>query len=189
MPVRKGSTVTIKLSGALPNMLEEGCPPYDMKKSLLRSPKAKTGKGGNKYITVPLYLKTKGSSSPPAMPPSIYKAASKLQFGQSLTLPKKYEGYGLRTRLSPDLKRWGHYTWKTSPFEGIVKIQRWPGLVPLGLPRERQAMYVTFRRVSKKSDPNSWIHPGFRRRNFIECTAAKIDTIFPKVLDSVLSAT
>jgi hypothetical protein len=169
-------------------MLEEGKSPYDMKPGLLRSPKAKTGKGGGKYITVPLYLKTKGRQSPPAMPSSIYKAAFKLQFGQSLTMPKKYDGYGLRTRLSPDLKRWGHYTWKSSPFEGIVKIQRWPGLMPLGLPRERQASYITFRRVSTKSDPNSWIHPGFRRRNFIERTAEKIDTIFSKVLDSVMSA-
>ena len=187
-PKRRGSTVEIKLVGVLPNMLENGCPPFDMKKGLLRSPKAKTGKGGNRYITVPLYMKSPGArgGSPPAIPNPLYRQALKLKFGESLALPKRYEGWGLRTRLSADLKKWGHYTWKSSPFQGITKVRRFPGLTPLGLPREKAGAFVTFRRVSKKSDPASWVHPGFVSRNLIEQTQNKLNEIFPRILDGTL---
>lgn len=190
-PTIRGSTVEIKListkENPLPDMIENGCGPFDMKPGLLRSPKAKKSKKGGRYITVPLYMKTSGArgASPPVMPASIYKSAKQLGFGQSLSLSKTYEGYGMRTRLSADIKRWGHYTWKTSPFQGITKVRRYPGLVPLGLPRELLASYMTFRRVSNKSDPASWIHPGFRSRRFIERTAEKINDILPRILDSV----
>jgi hypothetical protein len=186
-PKRKGTTIEIKLGGAMPNMIENGCPPFDMKKGLLRSPKAKRDKKGNKYITVPLRMKSAGAygGSPPVLPSPIYRQALNLKFGQSLTLPKKYEGWGLKTRLSADLKKWGHYTWKTSPFQGVTRVQRFPGLTPLGLPREKLGKMMTFRRVSTKSDPNSWIHPGFTALNLIEKTAEKVNSIFPKILDSV----
>ena len=190
IPKRKGSTIEIKLNGVMPNMLENGSPPFDMKKGLLRSPKAKRDKKGHKYITVPLRMKSAGAmgGSPPVMPSPIYRQALKLQFGQSLTLPKKYEGWGLRTRLSADLKKWGHYTWKSSPFQGVTRVQRFSGLTKLGLPREKLGAMMTFRRVSTKSDPDSWIHPGFTALNLIEKTADKVNSIFPKILDSLTSA-
>jgi len=193
-PVYSRNKVTITLrsdtpEGMLANKLEQGCGPFDMKPGFLRSPKAK-GKGADKYLTIPLRLKSYGSrgDSPPVMPSTIYKKAAALEVGQSMTLPKKYEGYGLRTRLSADLKRWDSYTWKTSPFQGITKVARWPNLIPLGTPRESAGMYMIFRRVSKKSSPDSWIHPGFKAINLIEQVESKLDNIFAKIVDNVLSA-
>ena len=192
-PIWKQNRVEIILDistpeGKLANALEQGCGPFDMKPGFLRSPKAK-GSGKNKYITIPLRLKSFGThgDSPPVMPSTIYRQAAQLGLGQSMTLPKKYEGYGLRSRLSADLKRWEHYTWKTSPFQGITKVARWPGLIPLGLPRESAGMYMIFRRVSRKSSPDSWIHPGFKAKNLMEQVTNKIDEVFPKILDNVLS--
>lgn len=152
----------------------------------LKSPKVKQGSTGP-YITIPLKLKTSGSigGSPPVMPSVISRQATKLKMGESMQLSKKYEGYGLRTRLSADLKRWGHYTWQTSPFQGITKVARWPNLIPLGLPREASAAYMTFRRVSSKSDPNSWIHPGFQGKKLAEQVANKLDGIVSKIIDSI----
>jgi hypothetical protein len=189
IPSKKKGEISVVLRGKFPNMIEEGSGPFDMKKGFLRSPKAKMGKKG-KYITIPLSLKSSGSkgASPPVMPAPIYNQAMRLSFGQSMKLPKKYQGYGLRSQLSKDLKKWGAYTWKTSPFQGITKFQRYPGLVPLGLPREKLAIYKTFRRVSEKSDKNSWIHPGFRRRNFVEQVSNKMKDIFPKLLDKAVEA-
>jgi len=186
----KKDTVSISLdinsdAGKFASMLENGCGPFDMKPGFLKSPKASKG-----YLTIPLSLKSTGSTgdSPPVMPSTIYKDAMRLKMGQSMTLSKNYEGYGLRTRLSADIKRWGHYTWKTSPFQGITKVPRWPNLIPLGLPRESAASYMTFRRVSRKSDPNSWIHPGFQAKNLMEKASAKLDDVFTKILDNVFSA-
>src|SRR4030042_2083297 len=185
---KSGNTVEIRLKGQFPNMLEGGAEPWDMKPAMLRSPKAKRGKGG-KYITVPFFLKSPGSigGEPPVMPGPIYRKALKLGLGQSMQLPKTYEGYGIRSRLSADIKRWGHYTWKSSPFEGITRVRSFPGLTPLGLPREQAGRFATFRRISKKSDPNSWVHPGFQPRNFIDKVSNKLQDIFPKVLDRFVS--
>lgn len=184
-------------AGKLANMQEQGCSPWDMKPAFLRSPKAKTAKSTRgrekvpgKYITIPLRLKSYGShgASPPVMPSTIYKMANQLKIGQSLALPKKYEGYGLRSRLSPDIQRWSHYTWKTSPFQNITKVAKWPGLVRLGLPREAAGMYLIFRRVSRKSDKGSWIHPGFRSLALRELVINEVEfKIFPKILDNVFS--
>lgn len=189
-PIYRKNEIAIKLTGWLPNALENGIPPFDMKKGFLKSKKAKLTKkaGGGRYLTIPLQLKSYGShgDSPPVMPSGIYKRASQLKLGQSLTLPKRYEGYGLKTRLSADIKRWGHYTWKTSPFQSIMKLPKWRGLLPTAA--GQQSMYMVFRRVSKKSDPASWIHPGFRAKNLLEKTSTYIEKIFPKILDNVISA-
>jgi hypothetical protein len=198
-PVFRGNQVTITLradspEGKLANMLEQGSEPFDMKPGFLRSPKAKIGgkigRTTNKYITIPLRLKSSGSmgGSPPVMPSTIYKKASQLEIGGRLTLSKKYEGLGLRTRLSADLKRWQHYTWKTSPFQNIVKVPRFTGLVKLGLPRESAGMYMVFRRVSKKSNPSSWIHPGFKAANLVDQVVSKVELMFPTIIDNVMGA-
>jgi hypothetical protein len=186
-PTIKGFTAEIKLSGWLPNALEEGISPFDLKIGLLKSKKAKRMKKGGKYIRIPFGLKTPGAQgvSPQVMPAPIYKSAVKLNFGQSVKLPVKYENMGLRTRLSPDLKKWQHYTWKSSPFAGITKVQKYPGMLPSSK-TGKLAAYKTFRTVSSKSDPSSWVHPGFRDRKILEVAANQIQHIFPEVMNQVM---
>jgi hypothetical protein len=130
-------------------------------------------------------LKTPGGgargASPPVMPRSIYNMASKLGIGQQMKLPQKYENYGTRTRLSPDPTRWGNYTWKTSPFQGIIRTQTIGGkAVPGG-----KSAYLTIRTVSKNSDPASWIHPGWRACNLIERASESLNKILPEVMETL----
>jgi hypothetical protein len=166
--------------GKLANAIEDGVAPYDLKKGLLRSSKAKKTKSGKPYIHVPFQLKTPGGGvrppEPETMPRPIYRLASQLGIGAQVKLPKKYEDYGLKTRLSADLSRWGHYTWKVSPYQGITKVQE---------PGATKATYMTFRTVSKKSDPSSWIHPGFRARNIMQEASKNLDKLVPEILDSI----
>jgi len=186
---QRGTKADIKLTGWLPNALEEGHPAFDMKPFFLRSPKAKKTKKGPVFI-VPFALKTPGRGpSPPAMPWPIYRSAARLRFGSQLKLPTKYEDYAIRTRLSPDIKKWGHYTWKASPFEGIVKTrsQTTPTHIVRGQLKWRP-QYMTFRAVSRRSDPNSWIHPGFRPHNLMEKAASEFEKTFPDIVDKVLGA-
>ena len=165
--------------GKLANALEDGASPYDLKRGLLRSSKVKRTKDGKPYIHVPFQLKTPGGgargSEPSVMPRSIYRLASQMGIGQQMKLPKKYEDYGIKTRLSADIQKWGHYTWKASPYQGIVKTPSGGG----------KSTYHTFRTVSKNSDSNSWIHPGFRARKCIEAAAQSIDKIYAEVVDTL----
>lgn len=50
----EGSSVVLDTSNFVVHMIEEGNKPFDMKDALLRSPKAKIGKNGQKYIVVPI---------------------------------------------------------------------------------------------------------------------------------------
>lgn len=186
-PTVKGIKAVIKLTGWLPNAMECGHEPYDMKPGLLKGPKSRTSKSGGRYNIVPFPMKTSGSrgASPPVMPEPIYRRALKMGFGESMALPKKYEGYAIRSRLSPDIKRWGNYTWKSSPFSGITKVRKWPGELPTTL-AGRRAAYMTFRTVSSKSDPSSWIHPGFRAKNLMEAAADHLNQIFPDIVNKVV---
>jgi len=47
---------------------------------------------------------------------------------------------------------------------------------------------VSFRMVSKNSDPNSWIHPGFRRHDIMERAVENYERIVPDILNKVLGA-
>jgi hypothetical protein len=173
---------TVTLTGWLPNAIEKGMSPYDIKRGLLASPKAKRDAKGNAYMTVPLPLKAPGSGergpSPPVMPWSVYKIASRSPMGSTTKLPLRLEDIGRRTRLSADPTKWSAYTWKTSPFSGIHKSPN-PS-------KPGKARYNTFRRVSTKSDPSSWIHPGFAARHLADQVVAKVDTIFAKHVDDML---
>lgn len=171
--------------GRFANAIEQGTGPYDLKKGLLKGPKAKQTIDGKPYTHVPFQLKTPGSGvsgpSPPVMPRSIYRMASQMGIGQQMKLPQKYEDYGIKTRLSADVSKWGHYTWKTSPYQGIIRTQTVRGQPVAG----GKSAYVTIRTVSKKSDPASWIHPGFRAKNLIEEASNKLEQIFPEVLEAM----
>lgn len=144
-------------------LIEDGQEPHDMKPGLLNSPKAKPMKGGGKYLTVPFRHGTPGTTSLPAMPKDIYKVAKKLGFSRKRTkrdqalTGRKYEWNG---RLSEDLRgkrthtqqHPGHgYTWKSGQYAGMVRMGK-----------QKHGQYLTFRRVSTNSDPNSWMHPGVK---------------------------
>lgn len=145
--------------------IEDGQPPRDMKPGLLSSPKAKTNADGGKYITVPFRHGTPGTTSMPAMPKGIYNQAQKLGFSRrnnalvAFFTGRQYkwngslkeELTGQRSHIKPHAGQ--GYTWKSGQFEGMVKMGK-----------GRHSQYLTFRRVSTNSDPQSWMHPGVKPR-------------------------
>jgi hypothetical protein len=152
-----------------------------MKPGLLTGPHAKTGKGGNRYNTVPYRHGIPGTTGKRVGRPMphtgrtpggrrtsmIYSDAKKLQAtvdgpgGKTVwgTRTDDFGGYGRRTQLPIIHGRPGSYTWKASPYAGMYRIQKVYG-------NATQYQYVTFRRVSDNSDPNSWWHPGLTARRF-----------------------
>ncbi len=121
-------------------LIEEGAKPFDMKIGLLNSPKAKVGKNGKKYITVPFRHGTPGTSGfNSVMPTSLYQKIKSMPFG-SVLKTGKIEGQ--------DLSQYGKKThWKSGKFQGLTKVGR-----------EGHTGYYTFRRVSE--DSSGWIYPG-----------------------------
>lgn len=144
--------------------IEKGQRPRDMKQALLSSPKAKKGKNGSRYITIPFRHGTPGATTIPAMPRAVYNAARRLGYTrreQGLTGDARVYVWG--GRYNQGVERDAQYGMRTHigahPGAGYQhKSGIYEGMVRMGRPGHSQ--YMTFRRVSDKSDPRSWMHPG-----------------------------
>lgn len=132
------------LKGKFPNMLEVGFGAFDQKLGFSKSKKIHRKKDGGWYLTIPIRHSTPGGymfGSP--MPKDIYGVAKKLGNGESL----KVAGAG-------DLN-WNGYQRKSNQYDGLTRIIK-------SYQKAKQSQYYTFRRVSDKSDPSSWMHPGYK---------------------------
>ena len=191
----------IQLTGAWPNMIESGFNAYDMKPGMLASPKAKVTKKGTKFITIPFRWGTPGAIGESevfanVMPREIYDLAKRLsptktninkirtQRGGSLSanvLPAQYQIPKSRAAFSDLNTRttYPQYTHKGSIYEGIIRNEK-------TYENATQSTYVSFRRVSEKSDPMSWIHKAQAAKNFAEQAMKKTDV--PMITDRTIDA-
>lgn len=159
----------IELVGRFPVMLEEGFSSFDMKDGFMKSPKKKETKDGNWYLTVPYRHRTSGNTS--VMPNSIKKHATKLSDGDRLSqLLVRQLGY------EPQTSKTG-YAWENSKFDSLQRIvKEYSG-------GAKRSQYMTFRRVSSKSDPKSWIHPGYKGLKALEKVSKKAEEFFYDYMD------
>lgn len=166
----------IVLTGVLPNMLEQGASPFDMKEGFKNSPKVKHTipvynkkgnqiyKGGDWYLTIPFRIGTPGALGQAGfagvMPSAVYNLMRKRATGSPLTaaeLPERYGAPGVRPAIeaTPTTKYYEEYQHKNSIYEGLTKRTAQYG-------KTSQNTYGTFRRVSGNSDPLSWINKGLK---------------------------
>ena len=168
-----GFVGSVQLDGKLPNMIEEGFKPFDMKIGFGKSNKVSRTKGGGWYLTVPFRHSTpnsNGSFGAP-MPKSVYNVAKKLAPNARMSVKG-----GNRTS-------WTGYQHKNNIYDGLTRIVK-------SYKNTNQSQYYTFRRVSNNSDPMSWQHPGwsglkvaeklmpFARQTFIDTLTHNLSAIF-----------
>jgi len=169
---------SIYLEGFLPNAVESGLGAFDMKNGFQKSSKAKRGKNGGWYLTVPFRIGTPNSSGiqvANVMPSDVYRAIKmKKVFNSNKHTP------GMRGAVSNTStgKVWEEYAHKYSFFEGIVQTNRNVST--------NRSTYNTFRRVSSNSDANSWIHSGIKAHNLFDeaWRNTDIEGIIDKSLDA-----
>lgn len=187
----------IALTGQLPNMIENGCPSFDMKTGFAGNPngKMKTKKNGGWYTTIPMRFATPGAlgeneAFANKVSTNVFKIAKDLNpFSVSIGdfKPLRQTGYGKITKADigdayKNIKTKGYgvydsYEHKSDISLGMVKSKS------IGS-KSVTSKYMTFRRVSDTSDPNSWIHPGFRPMNFAE-RAVNSEDIGVKTMNAI----
>lgn len=143
-------TAIITMKGKWANMLETGFPAFDMKKGFARSEKAKRTKDGGWYLTIPFRHLTPGAigvNGGQPMPTDIYKQAKQLRPGERLT--------GTEKNYPPQVS-WKGYQHKAGIYENMVR-----NVKQYGQSGAAQGTYYTFRRVSDKTDPMAFWHPGY----------------------------
>jgi hypothetical protein len=167
-------SIVVGLAGWLPNAIEKGLQPFDMKKGFETSSKRKFKENGGWYLTVPFRIGTPGivaesSIFSTTMPNEVYKVArSELANKKSSLsiekLPKEFQIKGVRPEVKNTItnQTFPEYEHKNAIFEGMVNTGK-----------TGHSQYMTFRRVSDMSDPNSWIHSGIVAHGLMEATLSE----------------
>lgn len=186
-------SIVIGLSGWMPNAVEKGLEPFDMKEGFSRSWKRKPAyrKNGSTgwYMTIPFRHGTPGIVGESAifssvMPSGVYKIAKTTLQAQDSSLkvtdlPAEFQIKGIRKEVINNISKqiFPEYQHKNSIYEGMQKSSM-----------EGHSQYVTFRRVSDKSDPNSWIHSGIVAHNLMGKTldSFPIERIISQVKEDFL---
>ena len=172
-----------KGDGRLGLMIEAGASPFDEKEGFEKSSKKKMKKGGGWYLTIPYRIaisEALGESSvfSGKMTNIIQKTVKQEGVLTAKNVPVELQIKGVRKEISNSTKTYPEYKHKSFKFEGLRKNTK-----------KNHGGYVMFRRVSDNSDENSWIHPGFQPRNFMEQTLQdiQINRIFDQTRDQFLS--
>lgn len=161
----------VELNGTLPNVLEYGFSPFDMKVGFGKSSKVQKTKSGGWYLTIPFRHSTpnsNGSFGAP-LPRDVYKIAKKLAPGGRMSV---------KGNLG---KSWNGYQHKSNKYDGLQRIVKSYG-------KTTQSQYYTFRRVSNNSNPSSWHHPGFTGINIAKSIMPFAQQTFVDTLTHNLSS-
>lgn len=184
----------------LVKMLEEGAEPFDMKEGFMNSPKVKIGKKGGRYLTIPFRQATPGAIGESdvfafVMSPEVYKVVK----NKPLDIP--VSGGGMRSKGISLKELPEHLQVKQKrpaiiDNKGNVKFKEYEhkSATAVGISKYQDSVtgqntYRSFRRVSEKSDPGAFIHPGIQRHNLIQKTLGQFSTgsEMSQLIDSELS--
>lgn len=169
-------------------MLEEGASDFDIKKGFEGSSKKKTKKNGGWYLTIPFRHATSEALAESMvfsskMPKEIYKLAKVSKKSLNLAeLPEKYQEKQY-SRVASERNYGVIYQHKSAIYEGLKRIDI------SSTQKENRGGYFTFRRVSDKSEFNSWQHPGFQPLKLMDKSLSEIqlDQIVDRSIDQFLT--
>lgn len=170
-------------------MVEEGASPFDEKPGFERSSKAKQKKNGmGWYLTVPFRHATSEAIAESGvfnsiLPADVYNLAKNSQTPlKRQQLPLNQQTPGVRKAIDiPGLKV-PEYTHKSAKYEGLVRVEA------SSSEKEKRGQYMTFRRVSDKSDSNSWFNGGIKGKKLMDraIELSNISTVADMAIDETL---
>ena len=140
-PVVTDRSFTIKLNTRLAAMQEQGRKPFDMKVMLK----------GRKFVDVPFRHGVPGSTAlrPMSKPDyAVMRAAARAQGGSVVRGPKR-----MPSGVGSSHTGYSHAAARTGSMLRLSKTYRGSS---------SSTSYMTFRRMSARSNPASWIHPCFK---------------------------
>ncbi len=173
----------VELVGDLPNMIESGSPAFDMKEKMLSGKKAKIGKNGKRFNTVPFTFgnpKALQENFSNILPNPVYRALLNKKQDNPIAggvssvltkadLPSPYDQTQPKEIYVPKSESYEMYTHKSSIYEGLNRQKS---------NVTGQNSYVSFRRVSDNSDPLSWIHQGIEKYNLSDLALNELNVPF-----------
>jgi hypothetical protein len=158
-------------------MIEDGASSFDIKDGFEKSSKKKSKDDGGWYLTIPFrYATTEAIGESMVfsgkLPKEVQKIAKKVSPAAVALqdLPEQYKKIGVNKTSG--------YKHKSPIYVGLHKRNI------ASTKNEKRSGYMNFRRVSDNSDENSWQHPGFEAKKFMDRTAADLN--IGEVVDSAV---
>lgn len=147
-------------------MLEEGASSFDIKQGFEKSSKKHQKKDGGWYLTVPFRWATSEAVAESGFSNKMPKAIERL-----VKVSKEPLKLG---NLPENLRKLGQnktsgYNHKFNIYEGLQRTEIGSGQ------KEKRGGYMSFRRVSDKSDKDSWMHPGFEALKLMDKASDEIN--------------
>lgn len=191
-PVGVDTVYEIQLVGKMPNNFEFGMPSFDMKAvrpGWLGGSKALTAKDGHKFIRIPFRHST--SDSPRMGYTGKAKAIADPTLKTQLRKAVKQYGLDRMVRMASGAVAEGPVSRipKAAPvhpyLKGLTRVQKAVSGSTEAGPRG-QSQLITWRIMSEKSHPESWIHPGLRAANLLQDVETWMDNQLNKIIEQTL---
>jgi hypothetical protein len=186
-------TFEIQLVGRMPNNFEFGMESFDMKgvrPGWLGGGKAKTAADGSTYVTIPF---RHSKSNSPRMGYTGKAAGADPNLKTQLRQATKKYGLDRMIRTATGQVVQGNVARipnkaPVHPYlQGLTRIQK-AASGSIGGKQRGSGQLMTFRRMSSKSDPSSWIHPGIDGANIMPDVERWVDGQLDKIMDQILGA-
>lgn len=170
--------IEISLGTKVAQAMEKGGSSFDIKKAMLAHAK-RFSKDGTPYVDVPFKQTATGSMGTTRIPPQVKRAidaraaseGAPKNAPQTTRLPMKTKGKSFTRTLQKERKGGGFrsVSQKVKHKRGIhddLRRQRAGG-------KGGSVSYGTIRRISAKSAPSSWMHPGMKGTGILKRVLAK----------------
>jgi hypothetical protein len=185
--------IEVQLGTKIAQAMDDGAPAYDLKRALLANTK-KSSKTGTPYVDIPFKHTTSGARGTTQLPAAVKKAITARAANQSA------RGSTQTTRLpmkTPGKKFTRVLLKRRSGVPGLGKVKQsvshkrglHDDLIRTrtkGRGGRGSTSYSTIRRISAKSSPSSWWHPGFKGAGLLKKVLPKLKPEIAAILsDSV----
>ena len=192
MKTTGNTTYEITLVGNMPNNFEFGMNSFDMKAvrpGWLGGSKAKTAKDGHKYVVIPFRHSTsssdrfaytgKAKAVDPDLKRQLRQAVRDYGLDRMTRLGTGQVVSGVTARI-PNRAPVHQY------LKGMVRTQKpMAGTTSTGKQRGSSTL-TTFRVMSERSSPDSWIHPGLAAANLLPEVESWVDNQLGRMIETIL---
>lgn len=188
-PASDGIMFEISLVGAMPNNIEFGMAPFDMKSvrpGWLGGGKAKIGKGGKRYVVIPFRHKTAPNQGGAqlSMDEDVGTVVKRVAKEYGLDKMKRNAMGGV---VEGPVARVPNKAPVHPYFQGMVRIQKGEsGRTKTGLQKGSSSL-MTFRIMSENSPASSWRHPGLRAANLMPEVEAWVDVQLGRLIEEIMA--
>lgn len=177
------SILVVELDGSwLAQAVEDGVSEFDMKETILKSPKAKTSKRGFKYMSIPLPV---SKSTPNAGTDKALALQEKIK--EALNDPIFFNAKMTKT---PDgaLKKMEQLVTSDPALKGMYRIQGYKNKEDFADNKPMFSQYMMFRTISNNPFSKSkWQHPGIQSRKLFPRVSHWANSALSDVMSDIIS--